>query len=73
MKDTESDRAKQLQGIGLLAVIISDLIGYTGAGVGLGYLAFSKWGAPWWVLLVSSVAGLLLAFFALYKVSQRSL
>jgi len=59
--------------IGLLAIIVSDLVGFVGAGVGIGYLAWTKWGAPWWVLLLSSLVGLTLAFYRIYRVSQREL
>lgn len=67
------NRTKELKGIGLLAVVVSDLLGYSGAGIGLGYLAWAKLGAPWWVLLVFSLAGLILAFYKLYQISQREL
>ncbi len=62
-----------LKKLGLFAVIIGDLVGCTGAGVGLGYLAMTKWNAPWWVLLLSTSAGLSVAFYQLYKVSQKEL
>jgi F0F1-type ATP synthase assembly protein I len=61
----------QLRQIGLLTVIVSDLIGYTGVGIGIGYLAWSKWNAPWWVLVATSIAGLCLAFYRVYQLTKR--
>ena len=58
---------------GLLSVIVADLLGYSGAGVGLGYLAMTKLGAPWWVLLLLSMAGLSLAMYRVYQISQKNL
>lgn len=66
-----NDRKKWVRTVGLFSVIVTDLIGYTGAGIGLGYLAWSKWGAPWWVLLLSSMAGLIVAFYRLYQRSGK--
>ena len=67
------EEPNQLKKLGLFAVIVSDLIGYTGAGVGLGYLAWSKWNAPFWVMIVTSMAGLSLAFYRIYQISQKEL
>jgi hypothetical protein len=57
--------------LGLLSAITVDLLGFTGAGVGLGYWAWSRWGAPWWVLLVFSLAGLAMAMYRLYLLSKK--
>jgi hypothetical protein len=70
-KDPKDDN--KLRKLGLFTVIVGDLMGYTGAGIGIGYLAWTKWGAPWWVLLLTSVAGLVLAFYQVYQVSQKEL
>jgi F0F1-type ATP synthase assembly protein I len=59
--------------LGLFGVIVSDLLGFTGAGVALGYLAWSKFGFPWWILLVTSLLGLAMAMYRLYKMSQRDM
>lgn len=67
------DNEPPLKKFALLAVIVGDLAGYTGAGVGLGYLLWEKLGAPWWVLLLCSLTGLSLAFYRLYLLSQRQL
>jgi hypothetical protein len=57
--------------LGMLSVIVVDLLGYTGGGIALGYLATRKLGAPWWVLLLTSVAGLSLAMYRLYQRSRK--
>lgn len=61
----------KLRGLALLTTVVADLLGYTGAGLAIGYLAWSKWGAPWWVLVISSVSGLGLAFYRLYLLAQK--
>ncbi len=66
----ESNRPEWIKSLGLLSVIVADLLGYTGAGVGIGYLAWAKWGAPWWVLVLTSMTGLALAMYRLYKMSR---
>jgi hypothetical protein len=73
--DSPQKNAEQngLKKFGLFAVIVGDLMGYTGAGIGLGYLAWNKLGAPWWVLLITTLAGLSLAFYRVYQISQREL
>lgn len=74
--ENSSENSKGSQGLkklGLFAVIIGDLVGCTGAGVALGYFAWTKLQAPWWVLLLSTSAGLILAFYQLYKISQKEL
>jgi hypothetical protein len=68
-----SERSQELRKLGLFTIIVSDLVGYTAAGMGLGYFAWTKWGAPWWVLLLSSVGGLSLAFYRIYQVSKKNL
>lgn len=70
MENQPDDRLRKL---GLFAVIVGDLLGYTGAGVGLGYFAWSRWGAPWWVLLLTTSLGLILAFYQLYRVVRKDL
>ena len=67
--DESETRAPWVKDLGLLGVIVGDMIGYSGAGVGLGWLAYRKWGAPWWVLLLTSLAGLVLAFYRIYQMT----
>jgi hypothetical protein len=68
-----SNDGRGLKKLGLFTVIIGDLMGYTGAGIGIGYFAWTKWGAPWWVLPLTSIAGLSLAFYRVYQIAQREL
>ena len=63
-KDPERPWADALS---LMASISVDLLGYTGIGVGLGYLLWKKAGMPWWVLLLLSLAGLTLGIYRLYR------
>ncbi len=67
---TQDDEREWVRSLGLFWVIIADLIGCTGAGLGIGYLAFRKWGAPWWVLLITTLAGLGLAMYRLNIMAQ---
>jgi hypothetical protein len=68
MTDDDSNWKRSL---GYFSVIIADLAGFTGLGVGLGYFAWKKWNAPWWVLLLTSTAGLSLAFYQLYRMMLK--
>lgn len=58
---------------GLFSIVVFDLLAYTGAGVGVGYLAWRRWGFPWWFLLITTFAGLGMAFYQLYRISEREL
>jgi F0F1-type ATP synthase assembly protein I len=71
-KDKDGDTS-QLRKLGLFAVILSELIGYTGAGIGIGYYLWAKWHAPWWVLLLSCLLGLTLAFYQLYQLTKKDI
>jgi len=68
-----SDDTQGLKKLGLFAIVMGELVGCTGAGIALGYFAWAKLGAPWWVLLLSTTAGLSLAFYQLYKISEKEL
>jgi F0F1-type ATP synthase assembly protein I len=59
-----------LRNLGLFGVIVSDLVGFTGAGFGLGYFAMKQWNAPWWVLFLTTIAGLGLAMLQIYRLTQ---
>jgi F0F1-type ATP synthase assembly protein I len=60
-----------MKGLGLFSIIVADVVGYSGAGVAVGYLAMTKLGAPWWVLVLTTLAGLSLGMYRLYQLSQR--
>lgn len=67
-----NDRKNWARSLGLLSVITADLLGCTGAGVGIGYWLWKKRGMPWWVLLLFTMLGLVVAFYRLYLISQRN-
>lgn len=56
--------------LGMFGVIVADIAGYTGAGIFLGWLLQSKLGWPWWVIVVTSLTGLAMAMYRLYKMSN---
>lgn len=62
-----------MRSLGYFSLIVGDLVGFTGAGIGIGYYAWTRWNAPWWVLLLTSLAGLSLAMYRLYKMTQRDM
>ncbi|MCM2322113.1 MAG: AtpZ/AtpI family protein [Oligoflexia bacterium] len=70
-KDADRDRAQWVRNLGLFSLIISDVLVSTGVGIGIGYLIWKKWGGPWWVLLLTSIAGLAVAMVRLYRYSER--
>lgn len=57
--------------LGLFGVIVSELVAFTGAGLFLGYWAWDQHGFPWWILVVSSLCGLVFAFIRIKKVVER--
>ncbi|MBI2711730.1 MAG: hypothetical protein HYX41_02540 [Bdellovibrio sp.] len=67
----KKDEESPLRKLGLFMVIVGDLVGYTGVGTALGYLAWTKAGAPWVVLLLGATAGLGLAFYKIYKIGRN--
>lgn len=60
-----------MKGLGLFSVVVTDLLGYAGAGVALGYFAWKKWDAPWWVLVLFSMAGLVLSMMRVFQLSKK--
>jgi hypothetical protein len=59
-----------LKDLGLFGMIVADLLGYTGAGIALGWWLWKKVGFPWWVLLLTTGAGLVLAMRKLYLTAK---
>lgn len=56
-----------VESLRLFSAVLADLLGYVGAGVGLGYLAWKKLGAPIWVSVVLALVGLTAAMIQLYR------
>lgn len=70
---TQSDDTKAwVKSLGLFSAILADLIGFTGVGIGAGYWAWKKWNAPWWVILVTTLSGLTVAFWRMYLLSMKN-
>lgn len=68
----EDSTRKWMKSYALFTLIVADLIANVGAGVAIGYLAWQKWHAPWWVPLLSSLIGLFSAFYRLIKFSEKA-
>ena len=68
-QDSESG-SPILRDFALFGLIVGDLLGYTGAGIGLGWWLWKKLGVPWWIFLVTTGAGLYLAMTRIYKRSR---
>jgi len=66
--ESEKDRQKMWRDLGLFSVIVTDLLGYTGAGLAIGWFLWKKWGTPMWLMAVLSVLGLCLAMLRIYKI-----
>ena len=73
MKKDDDSQAEWMRSLGYFSIIVADIAGYSGAGIAIGYFAWKKWNAPWWVLLLTSTAGLTFSFYRLYKMTQRDM
>jgi hypothetical protein len=69
MNDSE-DRKNWIKSMALFTYILGDLLVCSGLGIGSGYWAWKHWGAPFWVIIPTSMIGLGLAFYRLYRASQ---
>lgn len=67
----DSSRNEILRDFGLFAIVAGEILGFTGAGIGLGYLGWTRLGLPWWVLIVTSLAGLALAMWQIARAAAR--
>ena len=70
MKNNED---QSLRKMGLIWVVISDIVGFTLAGVGLGYLLWGKLHWSVWVMILFPMLGLGLGFYQVYKATQKEL
>ena len=70
MEKDDSSRS-WAKGLALFVVIIETLIGYNAVGIGAGWFAWKRWGAPWWVILVTALVALTLSMHRLYQLSQK--
>lgn len=70
MKNQDPDR-EWVRQFGLFGVIVADFVGLTVAGFGVGYLAWTKLGAPWWLMIITGLLGVGLAVYRLILLSKR--
>jgi hypothetical protein len=64
------DRSPILKDLALFGLIVGDLLGYTGAGIAIGWWLWKKQGWPSWLLLLTTGLGLFLAMMRIYKRSR---
>lgn len=55
----------------MFSVITADLLGYTGAGLGLGYWLCKKLDWTLWVVPALGMVGLAFAFYRIYEFSKK--
>ena len=65
------ERPEWVRDLGLFMVVVSEVMTSTGLGLALGYYLWKKSGFPAWTGVVSSLAGLALAMFRVYRFTQR--
>lgn len=71
--DFPNSRQQILRDFAIFGLAATEILVFTGAGIGLGYLAWTRWGFPWWIILVTSLSGLTLAMIQLWRlVSLRN-
>ena len=56
-----------LRNLGLLQVVLTEIFGFSLAGIALGYLGSKYLGLPSWSLAVTGSAGLGLGMYRLYR------
>jgi hypothetical protein len=69
LKEPSEDQKSWVKSLSLFSFIIADLLVCSGLGVGAGYWAWKHWGAPFWVIILTSMVGLGVAFYRLYLAS----
>lgn len=62
-----------VQAFGLISVVVADLVGYTLAGIGLGYLLFKYAGVPKWFVGITSLLGFGGAIYQLNRFARRQM
>lgn len=68
---SDQDRKRLLKTLGLLSVIMAELGGSIGVGIGSGYLLVNRLNAPGWVLALTSFLGFCLGMYRIYQISKR--
>lgn len=57
--------------LGLFAVVIGEVAGFTLAGFGAGYAASKKFGLPGWIALGTAALGLVVALIRIKKLADQ--
>ncbi len=60
-----------IKSLGYFGVIVSELVGASAVGIGLGWLLWKKAGLPSVTILFTAMLGLGVAFYRIYKLTQR--
>lgn len=58
--------------LGLFGVVISQIVGSVGAGMGVAYLLVTKAGAPSLSYGIGAIVGLIHAFYQIARISKKS-
>ncbi len=58
MREEGPDKDSMSRQFGIFFLVLSSFLGSSAAGVGIGWLLWKKLDFPWWVILVTSGAGL---------------
>ena len=59
------------QQFGVFGLIVTQFLGYSGAGMGLGYVLWKRIGLPWWTMALFGFAGLALAVYRIVLYQKR--
>jgi F0F1-type ATP synthase assembly protein I len=65
------DLQRWAKALGFFSVIVAEFVAWIGAGVLIGAYLLKYWGAPAWVLILTSVLGLVAAITRLMKIADR--
>ena len=71
MKEKNADK-NPWKSLGLFAVIVFDIVGYTLGGIGVGY-GLEKLGLPSWGMAVTGALGFSLAMYQVYLISKKEM
>ena len=67
----QPERPEWMRTLGYFSLIVSELLGFTGVGLPIGYFAWKKWNAPAWLALLTTMGGLVLSMYRVYRLTQK--